>query len=550
MSVKRQRRPYEVAALVAARQLRQFGLFWTRRGRKSTNLGNIAFDELSKGPNRMVIAASASLLLGTELVASTLNSLSDAEQKLIVESEAEALRSALESNAAESNLKLQVADASKDKVLRGVSDENFTDLYRSRKLELRLQFSPTSYSRLLVIAPDPARARSWRALVIFDEYGYIRSLAARQLRDAVDPMMRDTQDLKIIYACNLPLEDTHPWFTMTLPRDITASNEDEQFPADPRGHFYIGQEGITIHRVALKDAYAAGHLLYDDRGKAMTYEEARVFPQIRSGFDVSYGLIHKPGGAAVVDLIALITSQQRGANNCAFVEVDSDADFERALRLLAANLSDAEAGVGFDVATTTSGTSNPSCVCVTEKRGLERRQPLMVIWKERKPQVARERFGRILDTIAARPRGGPAKRFCIDGSNERYFAEETVDIFRAKCPGEVIIAGSTVDPQPAGYDDKVNYKTYTGDGYATAINDNHYSMASAEYLKVDHRMVLKDGGRYVCVPAPDGKHGDTFDGGKLGELAVMDRGVPGNIVAFETVRSKAIATRRERSLVA
>ena len=43
--MKRVRRLYENTALVAVRKTRQLALFWTRRGRKSTTLGNISFDE-------------------------------------------------------------------------------------------------------------------------------------------------------------------------------------------------------------------------------------------------------------------------------------------------------------------------------------------------------------------------------------------------------------------------------------------------------------------------------------------------------------------------
>jgi hypothetical protein len=67
------RRAYENVALVAVRKERVITLFWARRCRKSTNLGAIAFDEMSKEAGRTVIAASASLLLGTELVNMTVS---------------------------------------------------------------------------------------------------------------------------------------------------------------------------------------------------------------------------------------------------------------------------------------------------------------------------------------------------------------------------------------------------------------------------------------------------------------------------------------------
>jgi len=87
--MKRERRPYQDVALVAVRNKKQIALYWARRCRKSTTLGDIAFDEMARGPGRMVIAASASLLLGRELVGVTLSA---AEQAMIVANEAFAMR--------------------------------------------------------------------------------------------------------------------------------------------------------------------------------------------------------------------------------------------------------------------------------------------------------------------------------------------------------------------------------------------------------------------------------------------------------------------------
>ena len=40
------------------------------------------------------------------------------------------------------------------------------------------------------------------------------------------------------------------------------------------------------------------------------------------------------------------------------------------------------------------------------------------------------------------------------------------------------------------------------------------------YLREDHRLVKKDRGSYVCEAQADGKHGDTFDSGKLADWAL------------------------------
>ena len=333
MKEKRQRRLYEKVALVTTRERRVCALLWTRRGRKSTTLGSIAFDEMAAGDGRTVIQASASLLLGKEGIGAALSAI---EQAMIVSSEAAAVMDVFERGAKDKDLNLQLAAAPEDgksgesKVIKGLTPENVAALYRASRLELRLHFDRTRYSRLLIIAPNPATARSWRGTVLRDEVGYTPPNLETDLQIAMEPMMRDTPDLRLVYACNLCIDDRHPWFAMTLPRDIKKSNEDDEFPPKPDGHLYISQTGLLVHRVALKDAYSAGHMLYDDRGKAMPYETLRKSPQFRIGWDISYALIHKSGGAAAIDLIALINAQRAGVGTCAFVYVDDEADWQRA----------------------------------------------------------------------------------------------------------------------------------------------------------------------------------------------------------------------------
>lgn len=525
--MKRARRLYQQVCQVAQRQTRLMGLYWARRCRKSTTLGEIYFDDMSKEPGRTVIGCSASLLLGKELVGMTVTAIEQAE---IVRAEAAAVRAVVESGAESQGLNFQVANSETGKTFSNVSTEDFADLYQARKLELRLYFDKTNYSRELILAPSISTFRSYRALVGFDEIGYMPIAEVRDLINSADAMMRDTPDRALLFASNLSLSDAHPWFEMTMPREISAATEEEQFPPNPKGHLYIGQGGMLIHRVALKDAYAAGHILYDDHGKPMSYEQCRRFPQMRASWDVSYALNHKPGGAAVIDLIALLTAQRRGAGQCSFVYVDSDAEFRRALDLLRANLRTGTVGIGFDVATTTGELSNPSSVTVTERGGGERFHRLVAVWKERKPQVARERLEQIIRVVRERSEGGPARRLCIDASNERYFAEETADLLVQKIPVQLIISGNTVEPRPPGYserDGNINYKTYLGDIYAASVNDGRIALPPDEYLKSDHRMVMKDAGRYLCVPdSMTGAHGDTFDSGKLAEFALTGTQAP------------------------
>jgi len=536
--MKRERREYQNVALVAVREVRQIALYWARRCRKSTTLGDIAFDEMSKEPGRMVIAASASLLLGKELVGVTLSA---AEQAMIVMNEAAAVRTVFEMGADENQLDFKVADSSKDRILTGLTPDDFAELYQSSRMELRLYFDRTHFSRLQVIAPNPATARSWRATVLRDEAGFTNPNFETELRNATDPMMRDTPDLKIIYASNLSSNDRHPYFQTTMPREITAETEDEQFPANPAGHLYIGHDGILVHRVALKDAYAAGHKLFNDRSEPMSYEQCRTFPQFKSGWDETYALNHKSGGAGAIDFNALIHGQRRGVGKCNFVYVENEGDMQRARRLLAAVLTSGPVGIGWDVASTTGEMSNPSSVTITESVGGERLQRLVVVFKQRKGVIARHWVRSLVEVVRSRPSGGPARRICIDGSNERLFAQDTKDEFAGLIPVEIILNGSNVDPHPPGYREAVNYKTFLGDLYCAAVNDGRTVMPPDDYIKVDHLLPLKDGGRYVCTPDSDGRHGDTFDSGKNAEYALTSQSGSGVAAGVDMQRNQRMS---------
>ena len=512
------RRIYEQAALIAARRNRTLVLFWARQCRKSTTLGAIAFDELSRAPGRNVIAASASLLLGSELVAKTFSA---AEQAALVAREAAAMRAALEAGAGEASaaLHLRVADRQSGKIYDRLAEEDFAELYSLSRLELRLYHSRTAYSRLQVIAPNPATARGWSGMVLRDEAGFTRPALEVELRVAVKPIIDTDPSFRLIYASNLPRDDRHPFWEMTLPPP------DMKFEPRAEGHFYVGPDGTLIHRVALADAYAAGHRLYDSRtGRPLSYEEFCADPANRLGLNDSYRLIHEAGGSAAIDLTALITAQMRGAGEGHFFYVGSDAEWQRACRALEAVMKDGRVGVGFDVATTTGDSSNPSALVVTEQIGSMYYQRFVAVWKERAPQVVRERLGQALAVIRRRPRGGPAIRLAVDATSEQLFARDlAAALARQGEAVELVDARKLIEPCPSGYVRPPTTKTFLGDLYSAAINQNLYYIPPSDYVQSDHRLVIKSGGSYQCDPQSDGRHGDTFDAGKLAHWALTPR---------------------------
>jgi hypothetical protein len=231
------------------------------------------------------------------------------EQAMRVRREAEAMRNVYLEKATEKNLDFKCADQETGKIYKGVTEENFADFYQSKKLEMRLYFDRTNYSRELIIAPNPATARGWGGTVFRDEAGFTHPNLEVELQMAVNPIFRDDPTFKMIYASNLPRNDKHPFFEMTLPPP------DATFAPKAEGHFYRGQNKMLIHRVALADAYAAGHVLYDNKGKAMTLEQFRSEPANKIELPHSYDLLHQMGGNAAIDLRALLTAQIRARMN-------------------------------------------------------------------------------------------------------------------------------------------------------------------------------------------------------------------------------------------
>lgn len=528
-----ERRLYEKTALVAVRKERVIVLFWTRRGRKSTTLGSIAFDEMSREAGRTVISASASLLLGTELVNMTVSA---TEQAILVANEAEAVNSVFAASAEEHKLDYKIADSETGKVYSGMTREAFAQIYSSKRLEMRLYHDRTNYSRQLVIAPNPATARGWRGTVMRDEAGFTKTGLELALREAVDPIMRDVPDLKMIYASNLCRDDRHPFFEMTMPP------ADLELPVNAAGNFYRGQDDILIHRVTLRDAYAAGHMLYDNAGEPMSYEEFSRQPSNRPQMPYNYDLGHQMGGSAAIDLLALLVAQQRGAQTCSHVVVEDDIDFRRALDLLRANLGGGKVTIGYDPATTTNSTSNPSGITVTEKTGAARAQRLVMHWKEREPAVVRDRLREVLRVIKGREMGGTAACLAIAATNERYFARDLANALRAEVPVIEVVESEGI--HPAGYQKPVNMKTYLGDIYSAAVNDNRYDLPAGDYFKMDQRLTVKTGGRYECdVDALTGAHGDSFVSGALAEFG-QERGGQSYIATVSPGENRRFKTRR------
>ena len=178
------RRPYQTTAMGLQNQHRVVGYYWARRCRKSTTAGDIYFREMCKEPGRTAIHCSASLALGRESIGMTLSAL---ERVQTVSSEAQALRTAFERNTAEAGFHGIVANAATgQEYCKPLTTSEFAELFESRRMELRLYFTRTQYSRELILAPSVHTFRSYRALVGLDEFGYLPAETARELIKSAD----------------------------------------------------------------------------------------------------------------------------------------------------------------------------------------------------------------------------------------------------------------------------------------------------------------------------------------------------------------------------
>ena len=168
-------------------------------------------------------------------------------------------------------------------------------------------------------------------------------------------------------------------------------------------------------------------------------------------------------------------------------------------------------GLGFDVATSTKGKSNPSVISLMEEHGPEWLVRCRFLWKTKDPEIANQRILSILGVLERR--GIRPRALAQDATNERYYAEQNRKYFRAKVPVVLVVASEAVD-KPS-LDKPTNWKEYLGNQLVAKLDDNNLTLPPDKYTRVDYRLVMKDRGRFVCEPNDQGMHGDCFDADKL-----------------------------------
>lgn len=521
------------------------GLLARRQYGKTTIAARIALKKMMKRAGHTVIFGSVKLDLGRE----------------IVRKEAEAMQRAFSMMAAaakKGDTLLRLADGSTGKEIATAENaenaekqsfgvDDFAELYEACRLEFRLYHSRTVYSRTKVVALTPAAVGETGDLIL-DEVGRVKNF--RDVYEAVKPIIASNPSFRCIYTTTPPPDDTHYSF------ELLAPPIGEELPVSAQGNWYRSELGVWVLRVTAWDAYADGIPLYDDdTGAAQSPDESRARDHDKDAWDRNYGCRFVMGGTAACGLMVLDTAQRRSlvaGYGCRCIFVETDLDMDRALAELRRNLGDGPVGIGVDVATTTKETSNPTSVTVMERIGVEKLERLVVLWKTKDPAVATARIRSIVEAIERKETGdrrkengarGKARRLAIDATSERYFAEALRQELAGLVPVELVI--QSVSLELPGQEEPISMKTHLGDLYVGELDDNHLTLPAERYVKEDHRMVRKDRGSYVCEPGGDGKHGDTFDSGKLANWALSSNagaleGVEGIVQGGHAGRGRVI----------
>jgi hypothetical protein len=222
--------------------------------------------------------------------------------------------------------------------VKNISAASFAELFSQQRLEFRVYYSNTSYSRTKVIAPNITTARSWSGTVLLDEVAFIRNL--RELMTALLPVISTDKQFKLILSTTPPeFDDTHYSF------ELLAPPPEIKFSPNPAGNWYLSESNIRVHRADSFDTFAAGKKIYDLKtGAEITPEEAFTRAPNKDGHRIAHWLTWMLGGAAACDLLHLRTAQERGNGGpggtraCQNFQINSDADMVTALNWLSQNL--------------------------------------------------------------------------------------------------------------------------------------------------------------------------------------------------------------------
>jgi hypothetical protein len=477
-----------------------FCLEWRRQAHKTTTLAKLSLKMMMKHAGILVTFCSASLLVGRELIQREGQIIESAREKVLADARVlQATFAEMQGEASGGGTFKMETNAD------GLGLDDFAEIFEKQRLEFRVWHSQTVCSRTLVIAPNAATAVGYSGWVLVDEIGRIRDL--KDFLEAVEPIISSDRRYRMLLAGTPPPDDGHYSYELTLPP------EGMKFTADPRGHWYESQAGILVHRVDSYDAAAAGLKTYSLKTREeLTPEQHRAEALDRNAWDRNYGLKHLVGGTAAVSTLAIQTAMAKGEEaGCIFAEDEVPSGWR-------SKLGPGRIALGYDVATTEDGMSNPSSLTIMEQWNGDYIARLKLVWKTVDPDVA---IALLLEGADLGENRKPV-RLCIDASNERYHAVRVQKRFLSICLVDLIISGEVVE-----YEGKnINYKSLLGNQLVNAMDDGHVLLPSSRYVKDDYRLVKRDRGSFFTETDNQGRHGDTFDSDKLALHGLLSRGGP------------------------
>ena len=207
----------------------------------------------------------------------------------------------------------------------------------------------------------------------------------------------------------------------------------------------------------------------------------------------------------------------RGRGQCVFAEDEFPAGWRDLIGF-------GRIAIGYDVATTEGGKSNPSSITVMEQIGFDFYARLKVVWKSEDPDFSK---GMIREALDLR-KGRRARRLCVDATNEKYYAVSVRKEFSDQVIVELVVSSESTEYGGA----RMLVKTYLGNLVVKAMEDGHLILPESRYVKDDYRLVKRDRGGFATETDSQGRHGDTFDSDKLAMhgLVAKDGPVEANAV--------------------
>lgn len=462
---------------------RQIALVARRQYGKTTGFAQLALYKMMRNPDHTIIFGSAKLNLSREIVR---------KEASIMES---AIRAAIASSQA-GQITIANADTAQPLDAAGLTTDDFADLYEHSRLEFRYMHSRTSYSRTKVVALRADTVGETGDLML-DEVGRVSGW--QDVWEAVEPIIASNPDFRLLISTTPPPDSAHYSYEMLAPPPGSTFN-----PA-PAGNLYRSIGGLQVLRVDAWDAQADNIPLYDsETGSPLTPEESRSRSRDKDAWDRNYACAFIEAGTAAIPWSVIAEAMHAGRDTCVFC----DDDLPPAWRHLFNGASDI--AIGYDIATTTRDTSNPSVITIM-CRGPQRIEARLIIrFKTADPKRPLELLTEIVETLTVGNVG-------IDATSERYFAAIAAEALEPRANCLLIVASETCPDAP----EKVNFKSYTGTNFVNAMLDGEIALPDNIAVRDDLRLARRyKGGIDNALDSTSGAHGDIFDSLKLAYFAL------------------------------